>query len=354
MKRWKIAGINFDHQHMGDLLQHVADHPEAEIVGIAHEDRIKMQGVVDTLAITEAHVFTDYQQCLEQTEPDLVILCPATASHADWTEKVAPYGVHVLVEKPFAASVTDAQRMIRALEQTGQQLVINWPLRWYPPHVTSKRLIDEGTIGDVTEVHYYDGNCGPVRHGANKMELEPSAETKAASWFYAKDQGGGSLLDYLGYGVTLGSWFNGGLEPLDVTTIVDKPEGLEVDEHSVSIVRYPTGLSKFETRWGTFSDPWTHQPQPKCGFVMVGTKGTLASYDYELSVRLQTRSHPHGKDIPVDTLMPPCRNPIEYTLHCLDNNIPITGPLSPALCLLGQRIVDAAYTSAQENRTVAF
>ncbi|MEM6431487.1 MAG: Gfo/Idh/MocA family oxidoreductase, partial [Deinococcota bacterium] len=277
MKRWKIAGINFDHQHMGDLLQHVADHPEAEIVGIAHEDRIKMQGVVDTLAITEAHVFTDYQQCLEQTEPDLVILCPATASHADWTEKVAPYGVHVLVEKPFAASVTDAQRMIRALEQTGQQLVINWPLRWYPPHVTSKRLIDEGTIGDVTEVHYYDGNCGPVRHGANKMELEPSAETKAASWFYAKDQGGGSLLDYLGYGVTLGSWFNGGLEPLDVTTIVDKPEGLEVDEHSVSIVRYPTGLSKFETRWGTFSDPWTHQPQPKCGFVMVGTKGTLAS-----------------------------------------------------------------------------
>ena len=52
-------------------------------------------------------------------------------------------------------------------------------------------------------------------------------------------------------------------------------EGLEVDEHSVSVVRYARGLSTFETRWGTFTDPWTHQPQPKCGFVLKGTDGTI-------------------------------------------------------------------------------
>ena len=47
---------------------------------------------------------------------------------------------------------------------------------------------------------------------------------------------------------------------------------------SISVVaRYDLGLSKFETRWGTFTDPWTHQPQPKCGFVVVGTaKGRSA------------------------------------------------------------------------------
>ena len=43
MKTWKIAGINFDHMHMGDLLRLVHEHPEAEIVGICDEDPARMQ-----------------------------------------------------------------------------------------------------------------------------------------------------------------------------------------------------------------------------------------------------------------------------------------------------------------------
>jgi glucose-fructose oxidoreductase len=45
----------------------------------------------------------------------------------------------------------------------------------------------------------------------------------------------------------------------------DLSDKLEVDEHSVTLARYDCGLSKFETRWGTFTDPWTHRPQPRCG-----------------------------------------------------------------------------------------
>ena len=35
MKKWRIAGINFDHFHMGDLLRQASEHPNAEIVGIS-------------------------------------------------------------------------------------------------------------------------------------------------------------------------------------------------------------------------------------------------------------------------------------------------------------------------------
>ena len=97
----------------------------------------------------------------------------------------------------------------------------------------------------------------------------------------AASKGGGSLLDYLGYGVTLGSWFLNGRVPIEVTCVCDEPAGLHVDEHSITIARYDFGVSKFETRWGTYTDPWIHQPQPKCGFVLVGTEGTISSYDYE-------------------------------------------------------------------------
>lgn len=351
-KKWRVAGINFDHFHMGDLLREVFEHPEAEIVGIADEQPERMAEAVKHFGLTESQVFTDYEACLEKSRPDWVILCPSTKGHAEWVEKVAPYGCPVLVEKPFAASLEDADRMIAAMASSGQPLAINWPLRWYPCHVTAHRLVEEGRIGEVREVHFYDGNRGPLWHGADKIELEPTPERKAASWFYKKAEGGGSLLDYLGYGTTLGTWYHGGRKPLEVMAMMDEPEGVEVDEQSITLARYATGLSKFETRWGTFTDPWTHQPQPKCGFVIKGTEGTISSYDYEEIIRVQDRAHPEGQELAVDTLDAPERGPVAYMIDCLKRGAPIDGPLSIEISRIGQQIVDTAYQSALAKRAL--
>lgn len=350
----KIAGINFDHMHMGDLLRMADNHPRAEIVGIADADPARMQDAAEQFNIPAERQFTDCRVCLEQTKPDIVILCPAVAEHAEYVEQVAPYGVHILVEKPMAASLADADRMIRAMEATGKTMVINWPLVWSASHRTTKRVIDEGAIGDVIEVHYYGGNRGPLYHTADKREVsdEEVRRQKPTSWWYKRDKGGGSLRDYLGYGATLGTWFHGGRAPLEVTCVTDEPAGLEVDEHSITIARYEVGLSKFETRWGTFTDPWTHQPQPKSGFVIVGTAGTISSYDYAPAVRVQTRAHPEGFDVVVDALQPPTQNPVQYLIHCVETGAKVEGPLDPAISRLGQQIIDSAILSAQEKRTV--
>lgn len=351
---WKIAGINFDHMHMGDLLRMAHEHPRAQIVALCDDVPARMQTAAANFAIPAEQQFTDVAACLEQSQPDVVILCPATARHAEYVERVAPFGVHVLIEKPFAASVAEADRMIAAMHATGKMLVINWPMVWYPTNRTAKRLIDEGAIGEVIEVHYYDGNRGPLYHLADKVEVTEAEvqRQKPTSWWYKRASGGGSLLDYLGYGATLGTWFHGGQVPLEITTVINETPGIEVDEHSVTIARYASGLSKLETRWGTLSDPWTHQPLPKCGFVIVGTEGAISSYDMEPTVRWQTRRHPVGQDIPVDALGAPQQNPVQYLLHCLETDEPVTGPLSPALSRIGQQIVDAAVLSAREKRTV--
>lgn len=354
MAKWKIAGINFDHMHMGDNLRMAFEHPDAEIVGLCDERLERMAPAATKFGVAADALFTDYRACIETTRPDIVLLCPATAQHGEWTEKIAPLGVHIIMEKPFAASLAEADRMIAAMAGTGKRLAINWPLVWVASHRTTKRLIDEGAIGDVIEVHYYDGNRGPLWHVADKetTTAEDVARGKPQSWFYKKAHGGGSLLDYLGYGVTLGTWYQNGRVPLEVTTLVDEPDGLEVDEHSVTLARYAHGLSKFETRWGTFTDPWTHQPQPKCGFVIVGSAGTISSYDYETTIRIQTADHPEGRVVPVDAMAPPQQNPVQYVIHCLETDAPITGPLSPDVSRTGQRIVDAALRSAREKRTV--
>ncbi|MBL8581563.1 MAG: Gfo/Idh/MocA family oxidoreductase [Rhizobiaceae bacterium] len=354
MAKWKVAGINFDHFHMGDLLREVAEHADAEIVGIADAQPERMQGAIANFGIPAEHVFTDPEKCLAATKPDLVILCPATADHAAYVERVAPFGVHMLLEKPFAASIADADRMIAAANASGKLLAVNWPLAWYPSHITTKRLIDQGVVGEVIEVHFYDGNRGPLYHLADKVVVsdEDVQKAKPNSWFYKKASGGGSLLDYVGYGVTLGTWFMNGEAPIEVTCVMDEPDGLEVDEHSVTVCRYRRGLSKFETRWGTFTDPWTMQPQPKCGFVIVGTQGTIASYDYDDHVTVQTRAHPEQHKVPCDAVAAPFRKPVEYVLHCIEAGKPIVGPLDPKFCRIGQQITDSAVLSAREKRTV--
>ena len=355
MAKYRVVGVNFDHMHMGDLLRLVNEHPDAEVVGVWHRDGEKPREVLSRLGLAESLFMSDFERMMKDAKPDVAIVCASTGGHAEWTTKCAAHGVHVLVEKPFAANLADADAMMEAVHGQGKKLAINWPLAWYPPHRTTKRLIDEGVIGDVTEVHYYDGNRGPVRHKMDKVEVSDEAELtreKQQAWWYKKSEAGGSLQDYLGYGVTLATWFNGGEKPVEVTATVDQPEGLEVDEHAVIVARYDTGLSKFETRWGTFTDPWVHQPQPKCGFVVVGTGGTIASYDYEDVVRVQTRERPEGYEQAVDPLERPHTDGVTYFLSVLDSGGEVEGPLSPAVCRVGQQIVDTAARSAEERRTL--
>jgi predicted dehydrogenase len=350
---FRVVGISFDHMHMGDLLRQVHEHPDAEIAGIYDPDRARMQSAVETFAIPENRVFTDLDACLG-IGADLAILCSATADHADMAERIATSGAHLFVEKPFAASAADARRMIAAMDASGRTMAINWPLRWVASHVTAKRLLDAGEIGELREIHFYDGNRGPLYHLADKLEVTPEEveRQKPDAWWYKREAGGGSLFDYLGYGATLGTWYMGGDAPLEVTCTVDETPGIEVDQHSITVLRYARGLSKMETRWGTFTDPWTLQPQPKCGFVFVGSEGTIASYDYEDHVTLQTRTRPEATPVPAEPLPHGARNGIEYVLGRIAAGQPVEGPLDPALCLTAQRIVDTAAASAREKRTL--
>jgi glucose-fructose oxidoreductase len=341
---------------MGDLLRLVAETPGCSIAGIYDADIHKMSTAITTHSLPMDCVYTDLSTALSNSGADAAIVCSTTAEHASVTEAAFEAGLHVICEKPFATNVADADRMIDAAAKAGKTLAINWPLAWYPPHITTKRLIDEGVIGEVLEVHFYDGNRGPLRHLADKVEVSEAdaAEMKRASWWYDPARGGGSLLDYLGYGTTLGTWFMDGREPLTVTAITDNVDATFVDEHAIVVCRYASGLSKFETRWGTFTDPWTIQPQPKCGFVVVGSSGTISSYDYEDHVMIQTMDHPVPRQFAVDTVAAPMRNIIEHFDAVALTPELLHAPLTTKICRIGQKIVDLAVASAAAGRTLEY
>lgn len=338
---YRVIGANFDQMHIGTNLGWAADHPDVEIVGVCDEEpdtsTASLPDVADGLGLPNEQRYDDLERCLEETNPDIVFGCPRNSLHAEFVERVAPYGVHIAIEKPLAMSVADADRMLGAMADTDGLLAVNWPVTWSAVKHEVKRLVDAGTIGDLLEVQYYAGNAGAPPNG---------------SWFYEREAGGGSLMDYLCYGATFSTWFRDGELPQQVTTETYVPEDEEVDVQSSTVVRYEDGLSTLQTSWRMFTHPWEIQPQPAKGYELIGTEGTISTRDRDAPIRVQTTEQPEGYVVEPEPLDPPYQNLVQYLVYCIDENEELSGPTDPVFCRSAQRILDTARESAASGGPV--
>jgi predicted dehydrogenase len=347
----RFIAVGFDHMHIGDQLALALQHPQVEVVGAFDSSVQRMTTVLNELNLN-VPTSQDLDQLVRAVEPDVALVCSTTEQHADVVVRLAGAGVHCLLEKPFGDSLDAVKRMIDASTVGGGGVFINWPLAWYPTHRTAQRLISEGAIGRVEQVHFYDGNRGPLRHGHAKVELDEKDGARSDSWWYSKSAGGGSLRDYLGYGVTLGLWFRSGELPNRVTSSWHVPEGMEVDEQSVTVAHYNTGLSVFETRWGTGSDPWTRQPQPRCGFVINGSQGSISTWDFDDGVTLQ-RDDESSERIALDSIAAEDTSAIANLVAHLSTGRVLDPPMTAQISARGQVLVEAAVLSAESGSTIS-
>lgn len=353
-RQWRVAVVGLDHMHAGDQIALIEQLSSTMLVGVWDRQDTRLKQIGDELQISNEKRYLDLAALLSEQDPDIAVVCSTTKEHEELASALTSAGVHVLLEKPFAFALSEAERIVASANSAGVQVGVNWPLAWYPSHRTTHRIIRDGAIGRVTEVHYYDGNRGPLFHSHGKKTIEPqeARKIKDGSWWYDPEQGGGSLRDYLGYGATLATWFRNGELPDDVLARIHQAPGDRVDEQAVVIAGYSTALSTFQTRWGTFTDPWSHQPAPRCGFIVVGTAGTITSWDYEDHVALQTEEHPEGANVPVDAIPDHESSGLANFVSCLTDGTRLYGPLSAETSLAGQMIVEAALRSVATGSTV--
>ncbi len=132
MIRVLIAGLgNMGQSH---ALAHHA-HPEARIVGL-----VNRSGQVDHPDLAEYPVFTDFDEALTATTPDLAVIATYTDTHAEYAIRAMEAGAHIFVEKPLAMTVKDAKRVTETASRTGCKLVVGYILRHHPSWM---RLIAE-------------------------------------------------------------------------------------------------------------------------------------------------------------------------------------------------------------------
>lgn len=138
-QKLKVAAIG-----VGSLGRHHA----RNYAELAVEGRVDLVGVCDTssatgAAVAEAHsvpLFDDWRELLEAV--DLVSVATPTETHCEIACAFLDRGVHVLVEKPIALTLDEADRMIAASEKSGAKLMVGQLERFNPamvalrPHVT--------------------------------------------------------------------------------------------------------------------------------------------------------------------------------------------------------------------------
>ena len=335
---YHVVGANFDQMHLNTNLEWALDHPNVEIVALCDEQPETSTGSLERAAsdcgISASNQYDTLERCLEDTDPDIVLGGPMNVDHSRFVERVLAYDVHLAIEKPFAMSLADADRMLEAEKASRGRLAVNWPVMWSPVHNQVKQLIDDGTVGEITEIQYYGGNAGAPPDG---------------SWFYDTESGGGSLLDYLGYGATFATWFRSGELPQAVSTQTYTPESASADLQSVSICRYDSGLSTFQTSLQMLTHPWEHASTPAKGFDIVGTEGTITTRQHDVSIHVQTSDDPDGYEVEPDELEPPHGNLLQYLVFCLENDERFEGPINPEFCRGAQRILETAQRSSSND-----
>ena len=102
-----------------------------------------------------SYLTQDYHEILDKI--DGVIIATPHFSHHPIAMDFLQQGVHVLCEKPLAVTASYAKEMISQAEQSGVTLSVNNVKRLFPSFMAVKRLISDGSIGDVHSITYYEG-----------------------------------------------------------------------------------------------------------------------------------------------------------------------------------------------------
>lgn len=184
--RYAVVGVGASilSQHKLGLLQ-----PSVEIVGVTDVNQEVGYARAEELG---AAFFEDTQSMLASVEPEVTVILTPHPYHAEIAAQALDAGSHVLVEKPMAVEVIEADAMIEAADRNQRLLAVNFQQRHRPEVKTAHKLIESGRIGEIVRVELVE------------PWMRPAAYYRSAGWRGTwKGEGGGVLLNQAPHGLDL-------------------------------------------------------------------------------------------------------------------------------------------------------
>jgi predicted dehydrogenase len=154
------------------------DLPQARVVAVMDADMSR----ADRVAPVGAARYDDLEAFLDDRAVDIVHIVTPPYLHGSIARQAAAHGKHVLVEKPLATTVEDAQAAVDAGQRSGVQLSIDYVLRHHPIHRLAMQLTRLGALGRLQ--HFVLENFASSEH------LPPD------HWFWDQAKSGGIHVEH--------------------------------------------------------------------------------------------------------------------------------------------------------------
>ncbi len=151
--------------------------PRVQVKAIAARNLKRLKTLSRTYDIPAC--YSNWKTMLKKERLDAVTIALPNSLHGRTTILALKEGMHVFVEKPLAVNEKEVENIVKTSEETEKFVMVHQTLRFNSVVNALKRIIQEGTIGNITKIYITHGHPGPK-----------------SKWYYnIKLSGGGVLLD---------------------------------------------------------------------------------------------------------------------------------------------------------------
>jgi predicted dehydrogenase len=341
-KPLKVGVIGLTHSHVHWILGRPTD-DKVVITGIVESNKELARRYIQRHGLSMDLLYASMDELIQHNKPDAVLAFGSIYEHLEIVEKFAPLGIHVMVEKPLAVSVKHAKKMEALAKKHGIHLLTNYETTWYPTVHEARGLLNNDSIGRLSQLIIRDGHRGPLKIGVNKEFLDWLTDPVK--------NGGGAITDFGCYGANLSTWMMNGEKPVSVVAVtqqLQKENNPNVDDESTLILTYKHAKATIQASWN-----W---PIGRKDMEVYGQKGVIyADNRNDLRVRMAEGYDGFQESKrKLEERLPPYNDPFthlaavinqeislpKYDLSSLENNMIVV------------EILDAARVSAKKGRAV--
>jgi predicted dehydrogenase len=204
--RFGVVGTTwYAEMHLGEI----AADPGADLVAVCGRNQERARDVADRHGA--ALTFASWQAMIDSGEIDAILIVAPDSLHEPIAVAAAGAGIHVVCEKPLAATAAEARRMWVAAEEAGVSHMSYFALRNSAVHRQAKALVADGFVGTVTSAEM------SLTHGFFRGDVY--------DWRFDAHVGTGVIGDLSCYLFELALWYVGGIDRVTVaSSISDRPK----------------------------------------------------------------------------------------------------------------------------------
>lgn len=166
---------------------------------------------------------------------DVVDICAPTDRHSAIGIQAAAAGRHVLVEKPLARRLSEAEALLRSCEAAGVKLLVGQVLRFFPEYAAAQAGVARGDVGEVAVVRLTRGSFQPWAGSSH--------------WLLDEMRSGGLILDLMIHDFDFAQWVAGPVESVYARSVRSREPDAPGD-YCLALLRHSNGaISHIEGAW---------------------------------------------------------------------------------------------------------